>query len=76
MQQDITDKISQRFEGAEVHVQLEGNKGLIRVISPEFAGMSRVQKQQAVYACIAEEIADGRLHAVTIQALVPEDSAS
>jgi acid stress-induced BolA-like protein IbaG/YrbA len=33
--------------------------------------MSRVKKQQAVYACIQEYIADGRLHAVTIKAETP-----
>jgi acid stress-induced BolA-like protein IbaG/YrbA len=34
--------------------------------------MNRVQKQQAVYACIEDYIADGRLHAVTIKAAEPD----
>jgi acid stress-induced BolA-like protein IbaG/YrbA len=34
--------------------------------------MTRVRKQQAVYACIDRFIADGSLHAVSIRALTPE----
>lgn len=56
-------------------VVLEGNRASITVVSDVFLGMSRVQKQQAVYACIDSFIADGRLHAVTIRALVPDEAA-
>ena len=71
MQEEISAKIRDAIADADVVVQIEGNRALIEVVSPHFAGMNRVQKQQAVYACIADYIADGRLHAVTIKADVP-----
>lgn len=56
---------------ASIRVEVDGDRALIEVVSEAFAGMNRVQKQQAVYACIQEYIADGRLHAVTIRADAP-----
>ena len=75
MQDEITEKIHAAIPGAEVAVSVDGDRALIEVVSDHFAGMNRVQKQQAVYACIQNYIADGRLHAVTIKADVPAGSA-
>jgi acid stress-induced BolA-like protein IbaG/YrbA len=74
MQDEISQKIHATIEATSVRVTLDGNRAVIEVVSSQFADMSRVQKQQAVYACIQEYLADGRLHAVTIKAEVPEDS--
>ena len=71
MQEEISAKIREAIADADVVVQVEGNRALIEVVSTHFEGMNRVQKQQVVYACIADYIADGRLHAVTIKADVP-----
>lgn len=43
------------------------------VISSEFAGKSRVQKQQLVYNALGNHIADGTIHAITIKTLTPEE---
>ncbi len=75
MQDEISQKIRATIDVTSVSVELDGNRALIEVVSTAFADMNRVQKQQAVYACIQEFLADGRLHAVTIKAEVPEDSA-
>ncbi len=69
IRQAVTDGI----ENAEVDVVLDGDRALISVVSPEFEGLSRVQKQQKVYGCIDAFIKDGSLHAVTIRAQTPED---
>ena len=71
MRDEISAKISEALDAQSVNVMLDGNRALIEVTSAAFEGMNRVQKQQAVYACIEEYIADGRLHAVTIKAEVP-----
>ncbi len=68
MEEEISARIAERIETASVNVTVDGNRALIEVVSPVFADMTRVQKQQAVYACIEDYIADGRLHAVTIKA--------
>jgi acid stress-induced BolA-like protein IbaG/YrbA len=84
MNEEIAAGIRQRFSqdypienaAPEVEVVLDGNRASITVVSEAFADMSRVQKQQAVYACIDAFIKDGRLHAVTIRALTPAEAAS
>lgn len=78
MNQEIATSIRQRLSHAgvepEVDVVVDGNRASITVIGDVFQGMNRVQKQQAVYACIDSFIADGRLHAVTIRALTPDEA--
>jgi acid stress-induced BolA-like protein IbaG/YrbA len=72
MQDEISEKIRDALDAQSVNVTIDGNRALIEVTSARFAGMNRVQKQQAVYACIEDYIADGRLHAVTIKATEPD----
>lgn len=73
MNEQIARAIRERMPDAEVDAVVDGNRAQITVISQAFAGMSRVRKQQAVYACIDQLIADGTLHAVSIRALTPEE---
>ncbi|MEE4280963.1 MAG: BolA/IbaG family iron-sulfur metabolism protein [Pseudomonadales bacterium] len=68
MQEEIRALLAGAFSDAEIDLNLDGNRALIEIVSSHFDGMSRVQRQQAVYAVIADYIADGRLHAVTIKA--------
>ncbi len=68
---DIVAALTRDFPDAQVKVELDGNRALIDIVSNAFAGMNRVKKQQSVYACIQDYIADGRLHAVTIKADTP-----
>ena len=74
MNEDITQAIMSQMPDAEVEVAVEGNRARITVVSQAFEGMSRVKKQQAVYACINGLIAAGTLHAVTIRALTPDEA--
>jgi acid stress-induced BolA-like protein IbaG/YrbA len=69
MQETIVERVAEAFPGAEIKVELDGNRALIEVVSAHFSGLSRVKKQQSVYACIQDFIADGSLHAVTIKAI-------
>ena len=73
MNEEIAEAIRERIRDARVQVAVEGNRALITVVSEAFSGLSRVQKQQAVYACIDRFIADGSLHAVSIRALTPDE---
>lgn len=43
------------------------------VISPEFSGKNRVQKQQLVYATLENHIRDGSLHAISFKTFTPEE---
>jgi acid stress-induced BolA-like protein IbaG/YrbA len=75
MKERIEAAVAAGIPDARVVVAVDGNRALITVTSAAFEGRNRVQKQQAVYACIQELIADGSLHAVTIRALTPAESA-
>ena len=68
MKTEIENRLTAAFADPDVQVSIDGNRALIEIVSADFAGMTRVKKQQAVYACIQDYIADGRLHAVTIRA--------
>lgn len=71
MNQEIAERISKAFPDCEVEVAVEGNRALIEVASQAFEGLSRVRRHQAVYRCVADLIAEGTLHAVTIKTSVP-----
>ncbi len=45
------------------------------VVSPDFAGQSRVTRQRAVYALLSEEF-EGGLHALSVRALAPDEVES
>ena len=43
------------------------------VVSAEFAGLNRVQRQQRVYQTLKTELASGELHAISFKTLTPEE---
>ncbi|MBU0751940.1 MAG: BolA/IbaG family iron-sulfur metabolism protein [Gammaproteobacteria bacterium] len=44
------------------------------IVSKEFAGLNRVQRQQRVNACLKEHFDTGILHALSMQCLTPEEA--
>ncbi|MBL4631717.1 MAG: BolA family transcriptional regulator [Paraglaciecola sp.] len=52
---------------AEVHVTADGSHFQVIAVSNKFEDMSRVKKQQYVYAPLAEKISEGSMHAVSIK---------
>ena len=54
--------------GGETHFQ-------VAVVSDAFAGQSRIQRQRMVYRILAEELA-GRLHALQLTTLTPDEDAA
>ena len=71
MQEEITRRVLDAIADATVSVAVDGNRAMIDVVSPVFSDLSRVKKQQLVYACIEDLIASGDLHAITIKADIP-----
>ena len=56
-------------------VEGEGRNFQIEAVSADFESMTRVKRQQAVLRLIADEIAEGTLHAITVTALTPEEKS-
>lgn len=65
--QQIENLLKESLNLAEVHVSGEGSHFQVIAVSDLFADMSRVKRQQFVYAPLAEKIADGSMHAVSIK---------
>ena len=51
----------------EVFVSGDGSHFQVIAVSDQFADMSRLKKQQFVYAPLSELIAEGSMHAVSIK---------
>jgi len=43
------------------------------IVSAEFAGLSRVKRQQRVYAIIRDKLDSGELHALSMKTLTPAE---
>lgn len=59
----------------EVHVSGDGSHFQVIAVGELFAELSRVKKQQAVYAPLMPYIADNRMHAVSIKTYTPAEWA-
>lgn len=57
------------------HVSIDGDGHHFAaiIVSGEFAGMSRVKRQQRVYLTIKDKLDSGELHALSMQTLTPEE---
>jgi acid stress-induced BolA-like protein IbaG/YrbA len=70
---DVEARVAKAIVPSEVTARGDASRMEVVVVSPAFEGVSRVKKQQLVYAAIAELIRDGALHAVTIRAYTPAE---
>jgi acid stress-induced BolA-like protein IbaG/YrbA len=57
------------------HLELDGDGQHFEaiVVSAEFVGKNRVQRQQRVYQTLKEKLATGELHALSFKTLTPEE---
>lgn len=53
----------------------EGAHFAVRIVSARFAGLAALQRHRLVYAAAAPLLA-GRIHALQIEALTPEESSA
>jgi acid stress-induced BolA-like protein IbaG/YrbA len=65
--------IRQGMPAATVEVSGDEGKFVAQVVSDEFADLSLIKRHKLVYACVANEIASGELHALTIIAKTPSE---
>ena len=59
----------------EIHVKGEGSHYEVVAVDACFDGMSRVKKQQLIYAPLMEYIQRNDIHALSIKAFTPEEWA-
>lgn len=64
---DIENLLKAELSLDDLHVTFDGSQCAIIAVSDAFAEMSRVKKQQTVYAPLAAAINEGKIHAVSIK---------
>lgn len=68
--------IMEQLIDARIEIQGADCSFTARVVSESFEGMRPVQRQQKVLSCFSEQLADGRLHALTVEAFTPAELAA
>jgi acid stress-induced BolA-like protein IbaG/YrbA len=70
---DIKALIETGLTNSIVTVDGDGRHFNAIVIAPMFAGKSRIEKQQLVYATLGDRIATGVIHAISIKTFTPKE---
>lgn len=73
LEQRIETALKSGFANADIHLDLQGNKAQVEIVSDLFADKTRVQRSKLVYQAIDAFIRSGELHAVTIKALTRDE---
>ncbi len=70
---DIEKLLNEALELDELHVKFDGSQCTIIAVADFLGELSRVKKQQAIYAPLKEAINNGAIHAVTIKSFTTSD---
>ena len=71
-QATIEQLLNDALELDELRVTFDGSQCKVIAIADLFADLSRVKRQQVVYAPLAQAINEGTIHAVTIKTFTKE----
>ncbi len=66
-------KIQTTMPDATITIESDGTHYFATVISKEFVGKSRVQRQQMIYQTVQPELQSGALHALSLKTWTPEE---
>ena len=64
--------IQERLSNADVKVVGDGQHFEAIIVSPDFAGKSKVKQHQTVYAALQAELASETIHALSLKTYTPE----
>jgi len=70
---DIEKLITDAVELDEIHVAFDGSQCKVIAIADFLGDLSRVKKQQTIYAPLTQVINDGVIHAVSIKTFTTSD---
>ncbi len=74
--QDVEKLISDQLDNVDVVVETDGYQYMVRAVGEVFADLNAVKRQQLIYGCLNQQIADGSIHAVVIKTFTPEEFAA
>ena len=64
---EIEKLINDALELDELHVKFDGSQCSVVAVADMFGELSRVKRQQVIFAPLADAIKDGSIHAVTVK---------
>ena len=70
--QQVQTIIQERLPNSEVRVVGDGQHFEAIIISPDFAGKTRVKQHQTVYQALQAELASETIHALSLKTYTPE----
>ena len=70
---EIVKRIATLYPDAVIEASGQNCDFEVYVVSEIFHGQSAIQRQQPILALFAKELANGRLHALSIKARTPEE---
>lgn len=69
----IKESISQGMSCVDVQVAGDGRHFEAIIVSEEFAGRNRLQRQQRVYQVLGDSMRDEKIHALTMKTFTPQE---
>lgn len=70
---EIEQRLNDAISLSELKVSAEGTHYKIIAVGDAFDGLSKLKRQQVIYAPLMDKITDGTLHALTIKAFTPAE---
>lgn len=64
---ELEQLLEKDFTGAQIQVEGQGANFNLTIVSDQFSGLMSIKRQQSVYKCLNQLIADGTIHAVTMR---------
>lgn len=73
--EEIKKRLEAGLEACQVSFESDGNKIALHLVSDSFEGLSKVKRQQKVYAILNDWIVSGEVHAVTMTTITKTESS-
>ncbi len=71
--EDIKNYIAQGLQCEHVNVVGDGSHFEAVIVSADFEGKNRIQRQQLVYKALGGRMESGEIHALSMRTLTPEE---
>lgn len=69
----IENLLRSSFSDCDLEVVAEGNRINLVIVSDDFEGLNRVERQRKVYGLLNERIRSGEIHAVSMRTLTRQE---
>lgn len=73
---DVKRRIEAGIPGAKAEVSGDDAHFSAMVVAPAFAGLTRIQQHQMVYATLREEMASQAVHALALKTSAPSEETA